>query len=61
MAALVILLVILGIIFYLAPGIIAFKRKTKNAGMIILCNILLGWSGVLWIACLVFAFIDEPA
>ena len=49
---------ILGIAVYFLPSIIAYNRKHKNKGIILLINFLLGWTFVGWAGCLVWAFID---
>ena len=53
-----ILLAICGILLYFIPTIIAFQRKHENKIIILLINLLLGWSFWGWIVALVWAFID---
>ena len=49
----------IGLLFVLAiyflPGIIAFRRKKKNAVAIIITTLFFGWSVVGWVACLIWA------
>ena len=45
------------IVLYFMPIIIASSRKHKNLKMITLLNILIGWTGLGWLACLVWSFI----
>jgi hypothetical protein len=40
---------------YLIPAIVATARQHHNALAILLLNIFLGWSGIGWIAALVWA------
>lgn len=54
----IILLSALGIVLYFLPGIIAYKRKHANKGIILMINFLLGWTFLGWAGCLVWAFID---
>jgi len=44
---------------YFLPAIIANSRKHKNKKTIITLNILLGWTGIGWFACLIWSFIDK--
>ena len=50
---LIIILVL--IVPYFVPSIIAFSRKHQNATAIFALNLLLGWTIIGWIACLVWA------
>ena len=43
------------VIPYFLPSIIAFLRKHHNSAAILLLNIFLGWTIIAWIACLVWA------
>lgn len=54
-----ILLFVAGIVLYFLPGIIAGRRKHKYSVLITILNIFLGWTGLGWIALLVWAFIDK--
>jgi hypothetical protein len=49
-------LVLLGTLVYLLllPGVIAMKRDYPHAGRVFLWCALLGWTGAVWIAALVF-------
>ena len=55
---LVIILCILGTLAYFLPTIIAIKKKHANSVIIALLNIIIGWTFLGWIGCLVFACID---
>lgn len=49
-------LIVGSIVFYFIPTIVAFNRKHNNAVPIAVLNFLLGWSGIIWIVCLAYAF-----
>lgn len=51
--------VFLGVIFYFYPTMVAVKSKKKNKDMIFLTNMLLGWTGVVWLICLTVALMDN--
>ena len=55
--ALVALLLVLAIalLLYFLPAIIGSKRQVNNSGWLFAANLLLGWSGLGWIACLLWA------
>jgi hypothetical protein len=40
---------------YIIPGIIASTRKHKNSGAILALNLLLGWTFIGWVICLVWS------
>jgi hypothetical protein len=50
---------ILLIIIYFVPAIVAIIRHTRNVTGILLLNILVGWTFVGWIIALVWSFRDE--
>ena len=47
---------VLGLIFYLLPGIIASGRGHKNSTAIWVLTVILGWTALGWIVALVWAF-----
>lgn len=55
---LIALLIIGGIVLYFLPAIIAYKRGHANKGMILVLDVLLGWTFLGWAGCLIWAFID---
>lgn len=60
-AALVILLMLVGVAIYIIPTIIALARRHSQKVPIILVNILLGWTLVGWIVALVWSLVnDQP-
>jgi len=48
--------IIVGAALYLFPTLIGFLRSHKQLGSLFMLNVLLGWSGLGWIAALIFAF-----
>ena len=42
-------------LLYFAPSIIAWRRNHENRWLILLLNIVLGWTGIGWLAVLSFA------
>ncbi len=56
------LLLILFVVLGAIPTVVAFVRKKRNRGAIMLINILLGWTVIGWVVALVWAFtVDTPA
>jgi hypothetical protein len=48
---------ILGLLLYFAPTIVAIMRKdVPSRKPIFLVNLLLGWTFIIWVVCLVWAF-----
>ncbi len=54
-----IFLVVIGIFIYFLPTFIAFDRNHENKGWIILLNIVIGGTGLGWIAVLLWAALGE--
>jgi len=55
------LLLLIALIFmcvHFLPSFIAFSRDTQNRFLILTFNILVGWTGILWIVLLVWACRD---
>ena len=44
---------------YSLPGYVALHRQHKNAMPIFLTNVLLGWTGIGWIVCLIWSVSDH--
>ncbi|MGY8604770.1 superinfection immunity protein [Gluconobacter cerinus] len=53
------MIIVVGGAFYFLPTIVAMSRKINKPAGVIALNILLGWSGIGWIAALVMAFSME--
>lgn len=52
---LAVIAIILGVLLYILPSIIAFKRGHQNAVAILAVNILLGWTFLGWVAAFVWS------
>lgn len=50
-----ILVILVGIILYFGPSLIAFYRNKRNTLAIFVGNILLGWNAILWMLLLVWS------
>ena len=46
---------LLAIVLYLLPYVIASMRRKRNANAILVLNLLLGWTAIGWVVCLVWA------
>jgi hypothetical protein len=44
-----------GFVFYFLPAIIAFARRKRDTGGILLLNFFLGWTAIGWVIALVWA------
>lgn len=49
-------LLILLVIFYFLPAVIAWRRRHKNATAIGVCNVLFGWTFIGWGIAMIWAF-----
>lgn len=50
---------VIGSPLYFAPLIVAFVRGHRSRTAIALINTLLGWSGIAWIAVLIWAIVGD--
>ncbi|MDX1388304.1 MAG: superinfection immunity protein [Acidobacteriota bacterium] len=50
--------ILVALLFYFLPTIIAIARHHPSALLIGLINFLLGWSLIAWIVCIVWSFAD---
>jgi T4 superinfection immunity protein len=48
---------LIGILFYCLPSIIAYGRHHRNRSTIGILNVCFGWTGVGWVICLVWALL----
>ncbi|EKT4543000.1 superinfection immunity protein [Pseudomonas putida] len=55
-----ILLAAVSFFLYVLPMMIAFHRHHENYTVIFLVNLLLGWTVIAWIVCLIWAFVGRP-
>jgi hypothetical protein len=58
-SSMMILLVIVGIIVYFIPTVVAIARQRINKGAIFCMNLFLGWSFIGWVVALIWA-VKEP-
>jgi uncharacterized membrane protein len=54
------LLILMGLVIYFFPTIIARSKKKRNAVAIFAVNLFLGWTLVGWVIALVWALTVEP-
>ncbi len=47
--------VIIGLIIYFIPSIVAFNKKKKNASKVLVLNFFLGWTFIGWVIALIMA------
>ena len=55
----ILVLSLLALFMYFAPGIVAKKRGKKNADAILLLDFLLGWTVLGWIAAMIWAVTED--
>lgn len=53
------LVLLLLIVFYFLPSLVANKRRHANAGAIFALNLLLGWTFLGWALAIVWALTDD--
>ena len=53
------MIMVVGLLLYFLPSIIAHRRKHKNEHTITIVNVLAGWTGIGWVLLLVWAC-SEP-
>jgi uncharacterized BrkB/YihY/UPF0761 family membrane protein len=46
------------VIFYFLPGVIASRRDSRSAGAITFLNAIIGWTGIGWVICFIWACVD---
>ena len=57
-----ILAVLFGLIvamIYFIPAIVAYRRDIDHKDALTIVNILFGWSGVMWLICLLWAILAD--
>lgn len=54
-----IFVIILTLFAYFLPFIIASQRRHRNAGAILITNLLLGWTFIGWVIALIWAMTDN--
>jgi tryptophan-rich sensory protein len=58
-STLMVLGIIIGIVVYFIPTVVAFVRGRVNKGAIFCMNLFLGWSFIGWVVALIWA-VKEP-
>ncbi len=53
------LMAVLGLFVYFVPSIISAARHHEHFLWILLLNIVLGWSGIVWVVLIVWAILGE--
>lgn len=51
-----VILIIVALIVYVIPAIVAFYRSHPNRWVILILNVFLGGTGIVWFGCLIWAF-----
>jgi len=54
-AIMILFMIAFGAVFYLIPSIIAFAREHPHRAALFWLNLLLGWSGLVWVGVLIWA------
>lgn len=54
-----ILIVLISLAIYFLPTILGYSKKKKNAGAILVLNLLLGWSIIGWVIALIWATTND--
>ena len=52
---------ILSLVIYCLPLMIAFHRRHEKYTAIFLLNLFLGWTMVVWVVCLIWALFGSPS
>ncbi len=47
-------------LLYFLPAVIGYARRAEHAGLILLLNVLLGWTVIGWWVLLAFALLSPP-
>lgn len=55
----IIILIIIFLLIYFLPTLVALARKKRNVGAIFVLNLFLGWSFIGWVIALVWALMHE--
>ena len=52
-----VLLIVVALVIYFIPTIVALNRGHRNTAAIFIANLFLGWTFLGWVVCLVWAFV----
>jgi hypothetical protein len=50
-----VLVMLVGLVIYLVPTVLAFQKQSPNKKLVILINVFAGWTVVGWVVALFFA------
>ncbi|PKY10907.1 hypothetical protein B1757_07250 [Acidithiobacillus marinus] len=53
------LMAVLGLLVYFVPSMIAAARHHEHFFWVLMLNIVLGWSGIVWVVLVVWAILGE--
>lgn len=59
MEAAVFLMIVLMLVIYMIPSIVAHVRNHANFGSILALNLLLGWTGLFWVGAFVWSLTKQ--
>jgi amino acid transporter len=54
-----ILIIVIALTLYFLPALIANHRKHHAENGITFLNLILGWTGIIWVVCFIWAFTSE--
>jgi Superinfection immunity protein len=52
------IVLVVGVLLYLLPTLVASRRNARNMGSVAVINILLGWTVIGWVVALAMAVAD---
>ena len=55
----VLIIAIAAMVVYIAPSIIALKRKIRNKEILVVLNLILGWTLAGWVGCLIYSLVEK--
>ena len=55
----VLIIAIAAMVVYVAPSIIALKRKVRNKEILVVLNLIFGWTLAGWVGCLIWSLVEQ--
>ena len=55
----VLIIAIATMVVYVAPSIIALKRKVRNKEILVVLNLIFGWTLAGWVGCLIWSLVEQ--
>ena len=55
----VLIIAIAAMVVYVAPSIIALKRKIRNKEILVVLNLIFGWTLAGWVGCLIWSLVEQ--